>query len=299
MEIVIKTDKLTKIYGRKNIGIKDLTMDIRRAEIYGFLGSNGAGKTTTIRLLLNLIFPTSGSAEIFGKNVIEKHLELSGSIGYAPSGVRPPRSVSGGEFLSYMGRYYKSTDHKYLSSLLDRFEFTKKDLDRKVKEYSTGMTRKIAIIQAFQHRPELVVLDEPTEGLDPVMQHNFYGLLNEYKNAGGTVFLSSHRLREVEQVCDRAAIIRSGVLVTVETVKDLVERTSRTITIHFKKKIPKNVLETGDLEIIEFNGERLKAKMKGDINKVIKLLSQHEIKDLSLPPLSLEDVFLHYYQEEN
>jgi len=299
METVIKTDRLTKIYGRKTVGIQDLTMEVRRGEIYGFLGSNGAGKTTTIRLLLNLIFPTSGSAEALGKNVTAEHLDICSLVGYAPSGVRPPRNMTGDEFLKYMGRYYKYNDLKYLRNLLDRFEFSEKDLSRKIKEYSSGMARKIAIIQAFQHKPELVIMDEPTEGLDPVMQHHFYELLTDYRNSGGTVFLSSHRLREVEQVCDRAAIIRNGILVTVETVKDLVERTSRTITIHFKKKIPRSVLETGELEIIEFNGERLKAKLKGDINKVINILSKHEIKDLSLPPLSLEDVFLHYYSEEN
>jgi ABC-2 type transport system ATP-binding protein len=228
-----------------------------------------------------------------------KHLDICSHVGYAPSGVRPSRNVTGDEFLIYMGRYYHHNDAKHLRNLLDRFEFSEKDLRRKIKEYSSGMARKIAIIQAFQHKPELVIMDEPTEGLDPVMQHHFYELLTDYRNKGGTVFLSSHRLREVEQVCDRAAIIRNGILVTVETVKDLVERTSRTITIHFKKKIPRSVLETGELEIIEFNGERLKAKLKGDINKVISILSKHEIKDLSLPPLSLEDVFLHYYSEEN
>jgi ABC-2 type transport system ATP-binding protein len=299
METVIKTERLTKIYGGKTIGIKDLTMEVRRGEIYGFLGSNGAGKTTTIRLLLNLIFPTSGSAEVFAKNAAREHIDICGLVGYAPSGVRPPRNMTGDEFLNHMGRYYNQNDPKYLQNLLDTFEFSKKDLQRKVKEYSSGMARKIAIIQAFRHKPELVILDEPTEGLDPVMQHHFYELLDDYRNNEGTVFLSSHRLREVEQVCDRAAIIRNGILVTVETVKDLVERTSRIITIHFKKKIPRSVLETGELEIIEFNGERLKAKLKGDINKVINLLAKYEVKDLSLPPLSLEDVFLHYYKEEN
>jgi ABC-2 type transport system ATP-binding protein len=299
METVIKTERLTKIYGGKTIGIKDLTMEVRRGEIYGFLGSNGAGKTTTIRLLLNLIFPTSGSAEVFAKNAAREHIDICALVGYAPSGVRPPRNMTGDEFLNHMGRYYNQNDPKYLQNLLDTFEFSKKDLQRKVKEYSSGMARKIAIIQAFRHKPELVILDEPTEGLDPVMQHHFYELLDDYRNNEGTVFLSSHRLREVEQVCDRAAIIRNGILVTVETVKDLVERTSRIITIHFKKKIPRSVLETGELEIIEFNGERLKAKLKGDINKVINLLAKYEVKDLSLPPLSLEDVFLHYYKEEN
>jgi ABC-2 type transport system ATP-binding protein len=248
---------------------------------------------------LNLIFPTSGSAEVFGKKASREHIDICGLVGYAPSGVRPPRNITGDEFLNYMGRYYRQNDPKHLKNLLDTFEFSKKDIKRKVKEYSSGMARKIAIIQAFQHKPELVIMDEPTEGLDPVMQHHFYELLNDYRSKGGTVFLSSHRLREVEQVCDRAAIIRNGILVTVETVKDLVERTSRIITIHFKKKIPRSVLETGELEIIEFNGERLKAKLKGDINKVINLLAKYEVKDLSLPPLSLEDVFLHYYREEN
>lgn len=299
MEAIIKTDCLTKIYGKKTIGIKDLSLEVYKSEIYGFLGSNGAGKTTTIRLLLNLLFATSGSAEVFGKNSALHHLEISKRVGYAPSGVRPPRNTTGEEFLKYMGQYYRHSDNKNLKDLLDRFEFSEKDLKRKVKEYSSGMARKITIVQAFLHRPELVIMDEPTEGLDPVMQHNFYNLLMEYRKSGGTVFLSSHRLREVEQVCDRAAIIRNGILVTVETVKDLLERTSRIITIHFKNKIPRKILETGELEIIEFNGERLKAKLKGDINKVITMLSKHEIKDLSLPPLSLEDVFLHYYSEEN
>ena len=299
MGSVIETSSLTKYYPGGVIGVADLSLSVKSGEIYGFLGSNGAGKTTTIRLLLNLLFPASGSAKIFGLDVVKGHLDISRRIGYLPSAVRPFKHLSGGDFLDYMGSFYPSVDVDVRKRLLERFEFGAEDLKRKVKDYSSGMARKIAIIQAFQHNPELVVLDEPTEGLDPVMQHRFYQLLREFRQNGGTVFISSHHLREVERVCQRAAIIRNGRLVTVETVQHLLERMAPMIYVTFSEPVPKEQLLDEAWEITELNGRGLTARLTGDINRVVRFLGRFQLKNLSLPSLSLEDVFLSYYREEN
>lgn len=299
MSAVIETFSLTKHYPKGVVGVEDLTLSVRQGEIYGFLGSNGAGKTTTIRLLLNLLFPTSGAASIFGFNVVKGHLDISRRIGYLPSAVRPFKHMSGADFLEYMGDFYPAVDPETRRRLLERFDFGSHDLKRKVKDYSSGMARKIAIIQAFQHKPELVVLDEPTEGLDPVMQHRFYQLLRDFRQEGGTVFISSHHLREVERVCDRAAIIRNGRLVTVETVQHLLERMAPMIYVTFDQPVRQEELLDEAWEITEVNGQGLTARLTGDINRVVRLLGRFRLKSLSLPSLSLEDVFLGYYREEN
>jgi ABC-2 type transport system ATP-binding protein len=296
MENIIETVGLTKYYGNGVIGIEGLSLTVREGEIYGFLGSNGAGKTTTIRLLVNLLFPTSGRAEIFGKDMIKQHLEICKDIGYIPSSVRPHRNITGGDFLDYMGRLSGNGDLEYRRYLLDAFAFSEKDLKRKVKEYSSGMARKISLVQTLQHRPRLLIMDEPTEGLDPVMQHTFYQLIKEYNAKDGTVFISSHHLLEVEQVCDRAAIIRDGRLVAVENVQDLMERTGRIIQVKFKDPVAPDHLHSPDWEIISINENSLKAKITGDIDHIIKLLGRFDIKELSLPNPSLQDVFLGYYR---
>jgi ABC-2 type transport system ATP-binding protein len=220
-ENIIETFGLTKYYRRSIIGIEDLSLTVNQGEVYGFLGSNGAGKTTTIRMLVNLIFPTRGRARIFGKDMVKHHLEICKNIGYIPSAVKPHKHMTGEDFLNYMGNLSANGDIEYRHYLLKKFDFSQKDLKRKVKEYSGGMARKIALVQTFQHRPGLMIMDEPTEGLDPVMQYTFYELLKEYRDNGGTVFISSHHPLEVEQVCDRAAIIRSGRLVAVENFPNL------------------------------------------------------------------------------
>ncbi len=295
---ILETSNLTKIYPGNVTGVEGLSLSVEEGEIYGFLGSNGAGKTTTIRLLLNLLFPTSGSAEIFGHDIIEHHFDICREIGYIPSATRPNRHMTGAEFLEYMSRYSTARNPEKRKELLEIFELSERDLNRRIKDYSTGMSRKLAIIQAFEHNPRLIIMDEPTEGLDPVMQHNFYDLVLNYKNDGGTVFLSSHHLREVERVCDRAAIIRKGKLVSVEVVRDLMAGMSQRIGITFNKKISKTALKSPSLDIESFDGIALKGIIKGEINDVIRLISKHDVKDLTLPPRSLEDVFLDYYREE-
>jgi ABC-2 type transport system ATP-binding protein len=301
MEKIIETFGLTKYYKNDIVGIEDLSLSVQPGEIYGFLGSNGAGKTTTIRLLVNLLFPTCGKAKIFGKDIVKHHLDICKDIGYIPSSVRPHKHMTGEDFLNYMGKLssYDDPGYQYRTHLLKKFNFSEKDLKRKIKEYSSGMARKITLVQTFQHKPRLLIMDEPTEGLDPVMQHTFYELLKEYRENGGTVFISSHHLREVELVCDRAAIIRNGRLVAVEKIHHLMKHTSRTIHVTFKKEIKPSLLESDAWEIVSINGPTLTAKLTGDINKIIKLLSRFDIKDMTLPNLSLQDVFLDYYKEEN
>jgi len=298
MDKIIETFGLTKYYKDDVVGVEDLSLSVREGEIYGFLGSNGAGKTTTIRLLVNLIFPTCGKAKIFGKDAVKHHLDICKDIGYLPSAVRPRRNMTGEDFLDYMWKLSSAADREYRARLLKKFALSEKDLGRKIKEYSTGMARKIAIIQTFQHRPKLMVMDEPTEGLDPVMQHTFYELLGEYRDNGGTVFLSSHHLREVELVCDRAAIIRKGRLVVEEVIKDLMKHTARSVHVTFKEEIDPAPLESDAWEIVAVDGTTLDARLTGDIDAVIKLLARFPVADMSLPTAGLQDVFLDYYKEE-
>jgi ABC-2 type transport system ATP-binding protein len=299
MNNIIETVGLTKYYRGGVVGVEGLSLSVREGEIYGFLGSNGAGKTTTLRLLVNLLFPTSGRAEIFGKDMVRHHLEICKDIGYIPSSVRPHKNMSGGDFLDYMGQLSGSGDREYRCYLLKSFDFSERDLKRKIKEYSSGMARKIALVQTFQHRPRLLIMDEPTEGLDPVMQHTFYQLLKEYKENGGTALISSHHLLEVEQVCDRAAIIRGGHLVAVENVQYLMQRTGRTLQVTFKHPVDPSQLKSADWEILSTNEKGLKARITGDIDQIIKLLGRFDIKDLWLPNPSLQDVFLGYYRRED
>ncbi|MCK5055218.1 MAG: ABC transporter ATP-binding protein [Candidatus Aminicenantes bacterium] len=298
MDKIIETFGLTKYYPKGIIGIKDLSLTVHAGEIYGFLGSNGAGKTTMIRLLLNLIFPTSGRGRIFNKDIVKERLEICKDTGYIPGSIRPHRNMTGEDFLDYMGRFFAKPDVDYRRQLLDRFEFASADLHRHIKQYSSGMARKIAIVQAFQHHPRLLIMDEPTEGLDPVMQYNFYELLKDYRNNGGTAFISSHHLREVEQVCDGAAIIRKGKLVAVEKVKDLMDHMARPVHVRFKNAIDRFELESDAWEIISLKEKTVHARLSGDMDVLIKFLAKFEVEDLSLPNLSLEDIFLSYYQEE-
>ena len=299
MKQAIETVGLTKHYPGGIIGVEELNLSVKHGEIYGFLGSNGAGKTTTIRMLLNLLYPTAGHATILGMDVVKKHVDICRKIAYLPSSIRPHKHLSGEDFLSYMGKLSGNGDREYRYRLLDRFEFSRKDLKRKIKAYSSGMARKIALIQTFQNRPKLVIMDEPTEGLDPVMQHIFYELLKAFRADGGTVFLSSHHLLEVEQVCDRAGIVRKGRLIAVEKIEHIMKHMSRTISIRFKQDAGELDLGHHGWEIETISGRHLTAKIIGPIDDLIKFISRFDVSDLSMPNPSLQDVFLDYYRNGN
>jgi ABC-2 type transport system ATP-binding protein len=291
MRAVIATKNLTKYYG-KTKGIENLNLEVNKGEIFGFLGPNGAGKTTTIRLLLNLIKASSGNAYVFGMDSQRDTLEIRRRLGYIPGEVAFYDGMNGKEFLSLMGSFHGVNGEKRIKKLKDMFEL---DLSPQIRAYSKGMKQKLAIIQAFMNDPELLILDEPSLGLDPLMQHTFYDLLLEEKRRGKTVFLSSHILPEVERVCDRVGIVRNGELVSIERVADLKRKKVRRIDIFLKKELTAEELKLANTEILEIKGKSIKLKFFGDTPKLLKQLTDLPIEDIAFPEASLEDTFMEFY----
>lgn len=294
MGSVIVTRGLTKYYG-KTMGVKDVNLDVREGEIFGFLGPNGAGKTTTIRVLLNLIRPSGGSASIFGMDARSDYVEIHRRLGYIPGDAAFYNGMAGGEFLDLMGSFRGRNNKKRLAELLGRFEL---DLGRQTSAYSRGMKQKLALLQAFMSDPELLILDEPTLGLDPLMQHSFNDLLIEEKERGKTVFLSSHLLPEVERVCDRVGIIREGELVAVEGVDDLKRKRVRHIDLFFNREMNADELKIPGTEIMEINGRTARLKFSGNTPELLKQLCGLPLEDVVFPEASLEDTFMEYYGEK-
>ena len=213
----IRTSGLTKDYGRGR-GLFELDLQVAQQEVFGYLGPNGAGKTTTIRVLMGLIRPTAGSAYIFGLDCVRDAVDVKRRVGYLPGDVPQFGSLRGSEVIAYLGGMRGGVDRKVVRALAERFDL---DLGRRFREYSSGNKQKLAIVLAFMHRPDLLILDEPTSGLDPLNQQEFYALLRETREAGATIFLSSHVLSEVEHVCDRVGILRAGRLVKVADLEEL------------------------------------------------------------------------------
>ena len=215
MTAVIRTEALTKSYGAHR-GISDLDLEIAQGETFGFLGPNGAGKTTTMRVLLDLIRPTSGRAEVFGIETTVDPVAIHRRVGYLPGEFDLYDRLTGADTITYFGNLRGGVDRAYVAQLIERLEL---DPSRRFKEYSKGNKQKVALIVALQHRPDLLILDEPTSGLDPLVQQTFYGLVREAKADGRTIFLSSHIIDEVDRTCDRVAIIREGRLVQVDRIE--------------------------------------------------------------------------------
>lgn len=284
---VIETDNLTKYYGKIK-GVEDLTFSVKKGEIFGFLGPNGAGKTTTIRTLLGYLYPTRGTANIFGKNIEENIVEIKQEVAYIPGDLNLYGHLTGKEFLDYFASL-RNREMILLDELLVTFEVP---LERKIKGYSKGMKQKIAIIQAFMDDPDMVIMDEPTAGLDPLLQQKFYDFLKKQKKKGKTLFFSSHILSEVDKVCDRVGIIRNGNLVALEDVDTLKVKRGKIIRLKIKEK-PKTFKGPKDMKIkdgwIHFIA-------KDDIDKWIKKFSKYTIIDLEIHDFSLEDIFIHYYE---
>lgn len=292
--VIIKTKNLTKYYG-KNRGVIDLNFEVYEGEIFGYLGPNGAGKTTTIRLLLDLIKPTKGKAEILGKDV-RRSIEIRRKIGYLPGELSLYEDLTGKEFLLYMGSLRGNFDIKLVEELSQRFDC---DLLRPIKTLSRGNKQKIGLIQAFIHRPSLYILDEPTLGLDPLMQREFYKLLFELKNQGYTFFLSSHILPEVERICDRVGIIKDGKMVAVEKIEDLKLKAIRSIEIHFAKEVPIDSFSNlpGIKELGRENNV-IRFTVVGSIDAVLKRASQFEVVNIISHEPSLEEIFMSFYKGE-
>ncbi len=289
-EGIIHTEALTKSYG-KNRGVIDVSLDVRPGEVFGFLGPNGAGKTTTIRTLLDFIRPNSGVAQIFGLDVHEQSKEIRRRIGYLPGDLALYEKLKGAEMLRYMGNLRGGVEWDHVRELAERLH---SDLSRPIRTLSQGNRQKIGLIQALMHKPELLILDEPTNGLDPLIQQVFYRLISEVE--GQTVFLSSHNLPEVERVCDRVGIIREGRLIAVEEVAALKSRALRQLEIHFAAPVPEsafaNVAGVSDLAVEQ---NVLRCSVKGTLDAVIKAASKFEVVNVISHELSLEEIFLAYY----
>lgn len=294
---IIKVEAVSKYYGPV-IGVKELSFSVEKGEIFGFLGPNGAGKTTTIRLLMQLLYPSQGRISLFETPIDRGHILHREKIGYLPGEFSPYRNMSSWQFLSYMARY-RSNPPEFRDQLLRKLQFTKSDLHQRIKNLSHGNRQKLGLVYALEHSPELAILDEPTIGLDPLMQEAFYEILQELHQSGNTIFLSSHNLPEVEKICHRVAIIREGSIVTAETIDNLKKKRPRrlilTVPIQDSEKPP--ILPGTNL--IEQAKNKFTYLIDGDIHSVLQALAQISIEDILFPEPDLEDIFLTFYQKTN
>jgi ABC-2 type transport system ATP-binding protein len=277
--------------------LEDLSITVREGEIFGFLGPNGAGKSTMIRLLLGFLHPTAGRASVAGLDIVADSVEIRRRVGYLPGGIALYDTLTGERLLDYLAALTGRPPARR-TELCERLELSAATLRRQVREYSRGMRQKIGIVQALQHDPELAILDEPTEGLDPLMQRAFYGILDELRAAGRTIFFSSHVLSEVERVCDRVAIIRQGRLVALEDVEALLARRKRNVEMRLGPGAVPPDLEgvTGVSAVVSADG-RLACQLEGDVRPFLAAIRDTSIVDLTIEPAHLEEAFLELYHE--
>jgi ABC-2 type transport system ATP-binding protein len=294
MPAIISVSNLTKYYGR-TLGVHNINFAVNRGEIFSFLGPNGAGKTSTIRMLLDLLRPSSGQISIFGHAIRDHSLEIRKKCGYLPGNFTAYGNMTGADFLRFVASMRKAAP-QLQESLIDRFQLAQHDLSKRVKELSHGTLQKLGIIQAFFHQPELLILDEPTIGLDPLMQEEFYRLLRETQNEGKTIFFSSHNLAEVEKVCHRIAIIREGELVALETLEGLKKKKLKRLRL--KLSSPVTNLELPGADLVNQNDLSYEYLVEGDIQTLLQRLSTLPIEDLTFPEPDLEEVFMAYYRRE-
>jgi len=288
------TRGLTKDYGAGR-GLFDLDLEVRRAEIFGYLGPNGAGKTTTTRLLMGMIHPTRGAGLVFGLDAQREAVALKRHVGYLPGELPAFGGLRGTEIVAYMGGLRGGVDGKRVKALAERFDL---DLGRHFREYSHGNKQKLAIILAFMHRPELYLLDEPTTGLDPLNQQEFYRLLKEVRADGATIFLSSHILSEVEHVCDRVGILRSGRLVRVAGLGELHHIRVREVEIEFAGDAPAARLKAiPGIEQLQIEGRQVRCTVGGPFEPLMAAIAGERIVDFVSREPSLEEIFLTYYQD--
>ncbi len=289
---VIQIKNLTKFYG-KSIGVRNLSFSVEQGEIFGFLGPNGAGKTTTIRLLLDLLRPSSGEISVFGTLIPDKSARIRRKCGYLPGDFTPFGHMSVQDFLNFIVSVRGIQHPDYF--LLDRFQLVK-ELSRKIKHLSHGTRQKLGIIQAFFHNPELVILDEPTTGLDPLMKMEFYDFLFDYQKKEKTVFLSSHDLSEVERICQRVGIIREGELVALESIENLKKNRYRRLKFTLREPVEK--LDVPNASLVYRKNLDYEYIFRGDITQLLKLLVNLPIRDFYFPEPHLEEVFMYYYEEQ-
>jgi ABC-2 type transport system ATP-binding protein len=297
MTAAIETHGLTKRYGRDGTppALVDLDLEVREGEVFGFLGPNGAGKSTTIRLLLGFLHPTAGGGTVLGHDIGSGSVEIRRRVGYLPGGIAFWDGLTGERLLDELTALAGRPPVRR-TQLVERLELDAATLRRPVRDYSRGMRQKLGIVQALQHDPELAILDEPSEGLDPLMQRSFYEIIDDLRAAGRTIFFSSHVLSEVERVCDRVAIVRHGRLVATGDVASLIARRRRSVEIRFAGAPPRLVGMDGITDVA-INGDRLTCHLSGDVGPFLAALRDTDVRDLTIEPARLEEVFLEFYED--
>lgn len=292
---VIELNNLTKTYGKAR-GIANVSFQVEEGEIFGFIGPNGAGKSTTIRTLLSLIYPTSGSATIFGKDSVKYASEIKKEIGYLPSEVFYYDNMRVKDLLKYSASFYKKDCTKRIKELAELMEL---DLNKKIDDLSFGNKKKVGIVQGLLHEPKLIILDEPTSGLDPLMQQKFFDLLKEENKKGTTILFSSHILSEVQKMCDRVAIIKEGKLIKVEKISTLRENNHKRFKLETKTPVAKSYFDLSGVSNLEVKDHSVTFLFSGNINMIMKKLTEIELTNLWIEEPDLEEIFMHYYEREN
>jgi ABC-2 type transport system ATP-binding protein len=291
---VLKIEHLTKLYDAKH-GVQDITLEIQKGEVFGFLGPNGAGKSTTINTILDILRPSSGTITVLGFDHQKNATEVHRRIGYLAADMETDPRLTGRQYLRFVASVHSNIDTHRIVTLAERL---KADLNTKIKHLSRGNKQKIGLIAALMHSPELLILDEPTSGLDPLIQSEFYAILHEHQQAGGTTFMSSHVLSEVQTICDRVGFIRDGELIQVSTLKELLKNASRQVTVHFQKpNAIESIKHLKGLRNLEHHNGQLTFTFSGDLNQLIEVLSKHPVHHLEISDANLEELFMTYYKK--
>ena len=288
---VIETTNLTKYYG-KSRGIENVTLEVKQGEIFGFIGPNGAGKSTTIRTMMGLIFPTSGSAKIFGMDCVSDGPKIRQQVGYLPSEVFYYDKMKVIDLLKYTNGFYDRDCMPRMMELADKMEL---DLKKRIEDLSYGNKKKVGKVQGLMHSPKLIVLDEPTSGLDPLMQQKFFDIIVEENKKGATVFFSSHILSEVQELCNRVAIIKEGSIIEIDDIKTLRKEKYKKIYLS-GEDIVKDSFNIGGVTNMTSTDGNLSFFYKGDINSMTRLIAKEDYMDVRIEEPSLEEIFMHYYK---
>lgn len=294
---IIETKNLTKNFGDTR-AINNVSLKVKQGEIFGFIGPNGAGKSTTIRTLLGLIHPTSGSATIFEKDITKHGSEIRQEVGYLPSEVFYYDNMRVRDLLNYSASFYNRPKKQMQKRMHELAELLDLDLKRKIADLSYGNKKKVGIIQGLLHSPKLIILDEPTGGLDPLMQQTFFDLLRAENKRGVTILFSSHILGEVQKLCDRVAIIKNGEIVKLETINELRSNNYKRCKLELVSPVAKQLFQLPGISNLEKNGLTVTFLYKGDIDRIVKLLAKLNLKNIWIEEPSLEEVFMHYYENK-
>lgn len=288
MEPIIRIERLTKYYG-KHRGIEDLTLKVNPGEIFGFIGPNGAGKSTTIRTALGLLKPTSGEVFLFGEKVTAGNYKIRQKVGYMPSEASFYEDMKVSDVLKFSASFYKEDCRREAENLCDRLKLSTR---KKICELSLGNRKKVSIVCALQHFSELYILDEPTNGLDPLMQKEFFEILKEKNDKGAAVFLSSHILSEIQKYCHRAAMIRDGKLLMADKVSNLCRSSAKQVVLYGVEQVPEGL----EVSAAEPGDNSIRFLYSGEISVLMKVLCGLPVTDLTITEPDLEDIFLHFYQ---